>query len=367
VALAERLKLLVLGPLAAGLVALGVTYLIKPTFTARTSFLPPQQQQSSALAALSSLGALGGLAGAAAGIRSPIDQFVSLLQSTTVAERMIDAFELMSVYGKEKRFEAREKLADNVRVAAGRRDGIISVEVDDHDPKRAAAMANRYVDELRRVTSELALTEAQQRRVFFERQLQQTRDRLTQAQVALQASGYSAGALKAEPRAAAERYARLQAEVTAAEVRLQTLRSAMVDTTPEVQQQQAQLGALRAQLARAELPARSNDQNADYVGKYREFKYQETLFELFARQFELARLDESREGVLIQVVDAALVPEHKSRPKRAMIAIGTTASVFIVLVLGLIARLSFGSGAGLPDRAQKVRRLRAVFGRHAAT
>jgi capsule polysaccharide export protein KpsE/RkpR len=258
---------------------------------------------------------------------------------------MIDAFDLVRVYGKEARFEARDKLSANVRVAAGRKDGLISVEVDDHDPKRAAAMANRMVEELGRMTNGLALTEAQQRRAFFERQLTQTRDRLAQAQVALQSSGYSAGALKAEPRAAAERYARLNAEVTAAEVRLQTLRSAMSDTTPEVQHQQALWNALRSQLARAEAPVRNATESADYVGKYREFKYQETLFELFARQFELARLDESREGGLIQVVDPAIEPEHKSRPKRGLIAALAALGALFAAAAWCVARAAFAAAA----------------------
>jgi uncharacterized protein involved in exopolysaccharide biosynthesis len=361
--LVEHLRMLVLVPLAMGLLALGATYLFKPMFTARTSFLPPQQQQqSSALNALASLGALGNLAGGAAGLRSPIDQYVSLMQSTTVSDRIIDAFDLLHRYDKKLRVEAREELARRVHIAAGRKDGLISVEVDDNDPQTAAAMANRYVEELRHVTSELALTEAQQRRVLFEGQLKLTRDRLTKAQVALQASGYSPGALKAEPRAAAERYARLQAELTAAEVRLQTLRASLADSAPEIQLQLNQLAALRVQLARAEAPTEAGG-DADYVGKYREFKYQETLFELFARQFELARLDESREGALVQVVDTALPPERKSWPRRALTAIVTTAVSFVGLVIFLVGRHRWQLSAGARRNAERVERIRAALSR----
>jgi uncharacterized protein involved in exopolysaccharide biosynthesis len=222
-------------------------------------------------------------------------------------------------------------------MAVGKKDGLITVEVDDKSPQRAADIANRYVDELRRMTSELALTEAQQRRVFFDRQLEQTRDKLTQAQQALQASGFNAGAIKAEPKAAAEEYARLRAEITAAEVRLQALRRAFADNTPEMQQQLAALGALRAQVSRIGSVAREPD-DADYIGRYREFKYQETLFELFARQYELARADESREGALIQVVDVAVAPERKSHPKRALIAAATVLGALLMVGLGLVIR-----------------------------
>ncbi len=223
--LLQHWKLLAIAPLLAGTLALGITYLVKPTYTSRTVFLPPQQQQSAAASAIASLGALSSLAGAAAGIKSPADQYVALLQSTTVADRLIDEFKLMQVYDREYRFEARKELAENARVSLGKKDGLITVEVDDVDPQRAADIANRHVDELRRLSAQLALTEAQQRRVFFEAQLKKTRDELTAAQQALQASGFNPGALKAEPKAAAEGYARLKAEVTAAEVRLQTMRS----------------------------------------------------------------------------------------------------------------------------------------------
>lgn len=361
VPLVEHWKLLIAGPLLAGLAALGIAFAIPPTFTARTTFMPPQQQQSAAAAALQSLGALAGLAGAAGNVKSPADQYVALMRSTAVADRLIDEFKLMQEYGTNFRVDAQAELKENVRITVGIKDGLISVEVDDEDPKRAADMANRYVDELRRLTGQLALTEAQQRRVFFETQLAQTRDRLTEAQQSLQASGFNAGAIKAEPKAAAEGYARLRAEVTAAEVRLQALRRSLADNTPEVQQQQAALGALRAQLARLEAASEGTN-GPDYIGRYREFKYQETLFDLFARQYELARLDESREGALIQVVDVAVPPEKKSKPKRALVAVATTLAALFVLAAFLIARHSWRLSAADPRNADRLARLRAAWG-----
>ncbi len=342
-ALKARWLLLLAAPLAAGLLALGVSTLIAPTFTASTLLMPPQSQQGGAASALASLGSLASLAGGVAGVSTPGDRYVSLMQSATLSDRIIDHFKLIEVYEAKFRVDARRALASNVRIALGKKDGLISVEVDDTSPQRAADIANRYVDELRRITATLAVTEAQQRRVFFERQLQDSRDKLVQAQQALQASGFNPGALKAEPKAAAEAYARLKAEATATEVRLQTLRGNLADNTPEVRQQQTTLAALRDQLARTE---RTTDTTGspDYIGKYRDFKYQETLFELYARQFELARVDESREGALIQVVDAATPPEKKTKPKRAFIAVGTTLVVGLLLVLWVVLRLSLRAG-----------------------
>lgn len=339
--LGQHLKLLIAAPLAAGLISLGVTtFLIAPTFTATTTFLPPQQQQSAAASVLSQLGPLAGLVGGAVGGRTPADQYVALLQSATVSDRIINQFKLMQEYETQFRVDARKTLSGNVRMTVGKKDGLITVEVDDKSPQRAADIANRYVDELRRMTSTIAVTEAQQRRVFFEHQLQQSKEKLTSAQLALQASGFSQGAIKAEPKAAAEGYARLRAEATAAEVRLQTMRGSLADDTPEVRQQQAALAALRAQLTRLE-QASDISGGPDYVGKYREFKYQETLFELFAKQYELARVDESREGALIQVVDIASPPERKSKPKRALSAVVTTLAVALLLVMFVVVRQSW--------------------------
>jgi len=338
-ALRERWVLLLVAPVIAGVIALGATYLIPPTYTASTTFMPPQQSQSGSAAALAALGPLASLAGGSVGGRTAGDQYVALMQSATVADRLIDRFKLIEVYRSDFRMDARQELAKNVRMALGKKDGLIKVEVDDTNPQRAADIANRFVDELRGVTASLAVTEAQQRRVFFEQQLQQSRDRLTQAQQALQSSGFDAAALRAEPKAAADGYARLRAEVAAAEVRLQVSRGNLADNTPEVRQQQVTLSALRGQLAALEKSS-STSGGPDYIGRYREFKYQEVLFELYARQFELARIDESREGALIQVVDVATPPERKSKPRRSMAALGAAVAAATLLMAALLLRAS---------------------------
>ena len=352
--------LLLLGPLLAGLAALGITFAIAPVFTARTSFVPPQQAQSAATAALASLGALSGLVGAGGNLRTPADQYVALMQSASITDKLIDDFKLMQVYGEKFRSDTREELARNVRIGIGKKDGLISVEVDDVDPARAAALANRHVEELRTLSSQLALTEAQQRRAFFEGQMQQTRKLLEQAQQSLQASGFNASALRAEPKAVAEGYARLKAEISAGEVRLQILRRTLTDTAPEISQQMAVLGSLRSELGRLEATDSAANQG-DYVGRYREFKYQETLFELLARQFELARLDESREGALIQVVDHATPPEKKSKPRRLRVALAAAGATLLLLLVGVVIRHAWHLAQAAPETAASAARLRALW------
>lgn len=362
---ARNTRLIVGGGLLVGVLALGASYLIKPTFTSSTVILPPQQQQSLASSALSSLGALAGLAGGAAGgVRSPIDQYVAMLRSTTLADRMIDRFNLLEVYDEKLRFDARALFWERSRVSAGRRDGLITIEIDDKDPKRAAEMAAAMVEEFRRMTSELVITEAQQRRSFFEKQVQASRDKLAAAQQALQGSGLTAGTLKAEPKAAAEGYAKLKAEATAAQVRLQALLTNFTANAPEVQQQQSLLAALNAELRKQEANVSQQDADSGYIGKYREFKYQEVLFELFSRQYEMARVDEGREGGLTQVVDVAQVPEKKSKPKRAFIGVGASVAAGLVLLVFVLIRAQLRmSDASGEARAKLAKLLPALLGR----
>jgi tyrosine-protein kinase Etk/Wzc len=368
---AENLRLLILGPLFVGLTALGVTFTIPPTFTAKTSFLPPQQQNSAAATMLSSLGALGGLAGAAAGIKNPADQYVAFMKSTTLQDALIDKFELMTRYEAEYRADARKTLEDNSRIASGK-DGIITVQVDDTDPQLAADMANAYVAQLETLMSRLAVTEAQQRRQFFESQLETTKQKLTEAEIALSQTGVSSDVLKSAPATAIAGVAELQAQVTAQEVRIGSMRGYLAETAPEFKQALTALASLRAQLAKQSQGARPSTPRADgssggarddYIARYRDFKYQETLFELFARQFEMAKLDESREGATIQVIDMATAPELKSKPKKALIAVLATLATGFLLLLWVFVRQALKNAAQDTESAQKLAGIRVAFRR----
>ena len=360
VVIAENLRLLVFGPLLVGLIALGITFLIAPTFTARTTFLPPQQQQSAATAMLSQLGALSGLAASATGLKNPSDQYVALLKSTAVADRLIDRFKLMELYDEKYRQDARKTLEKNTKILAGK-DGLLVVEVDDKSPKRSAEIANAYLVELRSLLGTLALTEAQQRRVFFERQLEQTKVKLTAAEIALNSIGVSADTIKSDPKAAVETVARLGAQVTAQEVKLASMRGYLTEIAPEFRQAQLALSALRTQLQKSEAGGTLPSSAGGYIEKYRDFKYQETLFELFARQFELAKVDEAREGALIQVVDVALLPERKSKPAKAIIAIAAMVAAGIILLAWIFVRMILATIRTRSEDANKLAAIRTGF------
>jgi tyrosine-protein kinase Etk/Wzc len=361
---ADNLRLLVLAPLAAGLLALGYSYTITPTFTATTKFMPPQQQQSGAAAMLSSLGALGGLAGAASGLKNPADQYVAFMKSRTVQDALINRFNLLKQYEVKLSEDARGGLDANVLITSGK-DGLITVNASDKDPAFAAQLANAHVEELGHLLGRLAITEAQQRRVFFEKQLANAKDNLTKAEQALKASGVSSSVLKATPAAAIEGLARLKASITAQEIKLASMRGYLTESAPDFRQAQTELAAMRAQMSAAEKAdtVGSSGSDSDYTARYRDFKYYETLFELFAKQYEMARIDESREGAVIQVVDAAVTPERKAKPKKSMIALMTTLGTGFVLLLFVFIRQALRGAAQSPESAEKLARLRQAFGR----
>jgi len=355
---------------------LGISFVVPPTFTAKTTFLPPQAQQSAAASLLQGLGALGGLAGAAAGIKNPNDQTVALLKSRAVQDALIDEFKLIERYEAKFREDARKTLSTHARISSGK-DGLISIEVDDKDPKVAADLANAHLDHLVSLSSRLALTEAQQRRQFFEKQLQDTKANLANAETALRAGGVEPGALKANPVTAVAALAQAQAQIAAQEVRIGAMRGYLAEGAPELRQALTELQALRAQASKLEqtqVPsagqpgsvkgAGSQGGTGDYVTRYRDYKYYETLFELFAKQFELARVDESREGNKIQVVDAAIPPERKSKPKKALIAIISTLAAGFALLLFVFVRQALRNAAKDEETAQKLKAIQfAVRGR----
>ena len=358
----DNLRLLVLGPLTVGLAALGVSFAVPPSYSALTTFLPPQQQQGMAASMLASLGALSGLAGAATGLKSPADQYIAFLKSNSVEDALIERFKLIERYKSEFKQDARTRLEGSVKIISGK-DGLISITVEDTDASFAADLANAYVEELTRLLSRLALTEAQQRRKFFEKQLEQTKDRLTQAEIALNATGVSSNVLKSNPVSAVAAVAALQAQVTAQEVKLGAMRGYLAETAPDFQQALVELTSLRSQLsklsqdkAQPTAPGQSN-----YVSAYRQFKYQETLFELFARQFEMAKVDESREGAVIQVLDKATPPERKSAPKKAQIAIVATLAAGFALLLFVFVRQTLVNARQDKESADKLAQLRSAW------
>jgi tyrosine-protein kinase Etk/Wzc len=341
----EHKWLLIGSTLGAGVLAAGVTLLMPNYYTATARILPPQQSSSSASALLGQLGGLAAAAGGSiGGIRNPNDLYVGMMKSRTVADRLIERFDLKKYFALESHNLTQQKLSSASSISAGK-DGIISVSVEVKDPKLAADLSNAYVEELIRLTGLLAVTEASQRRLFFERQLAKVRDNLavaeTDAREALSKGGLAL--VEGQGRSLIEASARLRAQITAKEVQIGAMRGFAAETNPDLQLMQRELGALRAELARVE-GVSGQDTNtrkppvaSDNARKLRELRYLETLQELLVRQTEAARLDEARDLSLVQVLDSAHPPDLKSSPRRALIVVlGTTLVLFFVSI-GVIA------------------------------
>jgi uncharacterized protein involved in exopolysaccharide biosynthesis len=286
------------------------------------------------------------------------------MKSVTLQDSLVERFKLLERYEAKTKTEARMQLTTNVRATSGK-DGLISVEVDDKDPQFAADLANAHVQELGKLLGKLATTEAQQRRLFFEKQLTLAKDKLIQSEIALKATGVSGSVLKSNPASAVAAVAGLQAALTAQEVKLGAMRGYLAETAPDFKQAMNELLNLRAQLAKQEKDAPSVSgkvsTEGDYITKYREFKYHETLFELFSKQFELAKVDEAREGAVIQVLDAAQAPERKAKPKKAMIAIIATLVSGFALLLFVFIRSALTSASQNQETHQRLRALQASW------
>ena len=337
-----------------GAIGVLLALLLPKRYTAVATVLPPQQNSSMANALASQLGSLGAMASLAGGgslnLKNPNDMYVAMFKSQTVEDALIRRFGLMQEYRQKYLSTTRKSFESYFTIEAGGKDGLLHISVEDKDPKRAAEMANAWIEEYRRLSQGLAIGEASQRRLFFELQMQQAKDNLANAEEALKKTEQTTGVIQmdSQARALIESAATLRAQIAAREVQLQGMRTYATDENSGVVQLEQELDGLRAQLARL---GGSEDLNSaglivpkgkvpqaglEYIRRLRDVKYYETIFEIIAKQFAMAKLDEAKEGAVIQVVDPALVPDRKSSPKRALI---TFVALAIGLFLGILLAL----------------------------
>jgi len=317
------------------------------------------------------LGGLGGAVGGALGVRNPNDLYMGMLKSRTVADNLIARFDLTKVYQQELPSNTRNTLQGYTSISAGR-DGIITIEVEDKDPKRAADLANAYVEELMKLTKVLAVTEASQRRLFFERQLVQAKDNLTATEIAAR-QGLQKGGLAqvdAQGRSMIALTARLRAEISAKEVQLGAMRTFAAEGNPELQRTQQELEALKRELARIEGSSPlaavgrgdiSGNTGLDNLGRLRDVKYYEFLYELLAKQYELAKIDEAKDATVIQVLDKAIEPDRKSKPRRTQIVLLSALAALIASTLWAFIREAATRAKTDPRQASRFEMLRGYL------
>ena len=322
---------------ACAVVAAGISLLLPDYYKAEARILPPQEKGGNLAAQLLGQGGAGliGLAGGA-GAKSQGELFVEIMKSRTVLDRIVDRFDLLKLYKARYRQDARKRLLGSLMAKEERKSGIILLTVEDRDPKRAADIANAFVEELKSLKGGLAISEAGQRRMFFEDQIRQTRESLSRAEDEIKAFQQRTGMFQvdAQARAIIEGIGRLRAIIAAKEVEARVLRTFATAQNPDLQRVEEEIRALRSELEKVETSKGSGfdplmssgrvpEMGAEYLRKLRQLKYNETLYELLSKQYELAKLDEARDAVIIQVIDRAIPPERKSRPERAMIVVVT--------------------------------------------
>lgn len=335
----EGKRLIAAVTVAAAIASITVGLLLPKIYTARATLLAPgSQQQSGSAAALAALGSLGGLVGGA-GAKSPDELYVALLKGDSVQRALADRFDLKTRYDVANHETLRKTLPNYIRVSSDKKSGLITVEVDDKEPKFAAELANAHAGEVSKVLGRLAVSEAQLRRVFFEKQLNDTKEHLIKAEQDLRLVQEKSGVIVLDKQAEAliGGAAQVRAFIAQREVQLKVLRTGATEENPEVIRLNSELRALRSELARMESVQGGNAGSAvdmpvgklpeaaiAYVRARRELKLQETLLEGMLRQYEAAKLDEAKEGQALQQVDLAVPPDRKSKPSGALIAMTST-------------------------------------------
>ncbi len=383
--LVKRKRFLARFVLGGALLATILAFVLPVEYEAKVVLLPPTQNSSIASTLLaqlgnaSSLGSLNSLTNSL-GMKTPAEMYVSFLTSRTVEDGMIQRFSLMDEYHAKRMSDARKAFERHTTAVAGTKDGLIRITVEDRNPKRAAELANGYLEEFRRLSASLAITEAARRRLFFEREMEQAKNDLTAAEDAMQKTQQTTGVLQidSQARSLIESAALLRGQVVAKQVQVQSMRSYAAEDNPSLILAKQQLAALQSQLdhlADSSTDAgsgivlskgRVTEAGLEYVRRYRDLKYRETVFELLAKELEIAKIDEAREGEMVQVVDAAVPPDRRSSPHRLLIILGGTVLAFVLALFWIRLREGWNRLMHFPHNRQRMEEIRSQWKSKAA-
>ncbi|OGN79774.1 MAG: hypothetical protein A2X26_13190 [Chloroflexi bacterium GWC2_49_37] len=350
--------------LAAMLIAAVVSFLVPPTYLAETKILPPQSGNSS-MASL--MATQMGLSSSVLGVKTTNDLYIALLKTRGVADYVIDNQDLMRKYGKKSREATRKILATSLVVRDDKKSGIIAVGFQHRKPQNAADIANAYVEGLQNLNNELAVTEAGQRRLFFEGQLKTAKENLIKSEENLKYFQQRTGTIKIddEAKAVIGTVAEMRAKISAKEVQLRVMKSYATSENPDLQRLQDETSALKEELRKMESKNRPGDDSVSTVGKMsslgteyirrmREFRYNEALYEILIKQFEAAKLDESKDAALLQIVEKAEAPEGKIKPQRRRMVVNSGGIVFFLSVC-FVVLASYYRGLTLnPDTKMEI-------------
>jgi capsule polysaccharide export protein KpsE/RkpR len=351
----KRRKMVAITELAIVAMGMAVATLLPSRYVATTVILPPQQGSSAGsamMAQLNSISAIAGVGAGALGIKNPNDLQVALLKSRTVEDAVAARFHLQALYHAKYLSSARKRWEKKTFIDDGPKDGLIRLSVTDRDPRRAAEMANGWVEEYLRFSATLAVNEASGRRLFFERQVAEARENLARAEEEMKQTEQRTGVMELDGQAHAmiASAAVLRAQVAAKQVEIQAMRQFAADENPDLERARQELSGLEAQLSAMDVAhnrasgdlvapkGKVSEAGLEYERALREVKYRETVVGLLMRLCEMARVDEARQGSQAQVVDAAAVPDRPTSLFRIWIALGVLLlSLPMALALALVA------------------------------
>lgn len=340
-------------------IAIVIAFLIPKKYDSTAHLMPPDSQSQTGMALMAALagrsgsGELGSLAGNLLGIRTTGDLFIGILKSRTMQDRLVNQFQLQKLYGVSGVDKARMKLDENTEISSDRLSGIITLTVRDHDPERAAAMGQAYIDGLNSMVATLSTSSARRERIFLEDRLTEVRQSLEAAEKDFSqfASKNTAIDIPEQGKAMVTAAATLAGQLIAAESELEGLKQIYTDNNVRVRSVSARVDELRQQLQKMggqdtnSHPDGQGDQSlfpsirqlpllgVTYADLYRRTKVQEAVFEALTQEYELAKVEEAKEIPTVKVLDAPNVPERKSFPPRLLII---CAAAFLSLALGVV-------------------------------
>lgn len=342
--LASHWKMIVKVPIVVAVVAALVSLYVPNQYTAKTIILPTDDKAGVMNSMMAQLGGMAGLAGGALGGATKADLYVTILKSETLKDQLIENNKLMSRFGIEKRTVAYNMIDGLTQVVSGKKDGVITIAVTTKDPKLSSELANSYVQELGNIVMSLEMTGAAKNKFFLEKQLTAARVDLVKAEDDVKSfqSKHKAISLPDQAKASIEGVAQLRAQLAVQEVQLGALQRQFTDRSQEVKSAKATIAQIRNQIGSLEgkgggsLPSIGSIPalGQEYIRLMREFKIQEAIVEMLTKQYELSKVNSQKDISPFQVIQAAKVPEVKSKPKRSTIVVlsGITAGFCMVLL-----------------------------------
>lgn len=371
--LAKHKRLILLLTLGLAFVTGVISLVMTPIYKAETRLVPPLSKAGVSASVVNIPNFARGALGVAP---TPGDMMVGIIKSRAVLDTLIDKFDLLSYYNVEKRQEARGALSNVLSAQVDSKTGLITVSAEDKDPELAAAIANAAVEELQRLMQDLAITVAAQQRLFLEEQLKEIQLSLIKAEEDLKRYQEETGILSAPAQASSlmGAIANLQAQIRSREIRLTALRSFATTQNPETQRLQAELEGLRSQLKKLETQAEKSKEdlssislkelpqaNVEYLRRLRDVSFYETLNRMILNQYEQAKMAEAQEAMVVQVVDPAVPPELKYKPKRRlMVAIAGVLGLFLSIFLAFFLEF-LHNASNDPERAAKMAQLKGYL------